>query len=118
LITVIYDGQCRFCRACLDWLEEKVKVEKFAYQDTDTTRFGLSKEECSKQVYIQHHGQLSAGASAIAILLKVRGNRISAFLIRLSGPLAAMGYRWVAAHRNSLLIRVATKILERRTEKT
>jgi predicted DCC family thiol-disulfide oxidoreductase YuxK len=112
LITVIYDGQCRFCRACLSWLEEKVEVEKLAYQDIDTTRFGLSKEECSRQVYIQHHGQLSAGASAIAILLKVRGNRISAFLIRGSGPLAAMGYRWVAAHRNSWVIRKLTEKLE------
>ena len=112
LITVIYDGQCRFCRACLSWLEEKVKVEKFAYQDIDTTPFGLTKEECSKQVYIQYQGQMSGGASAIAILLKARGNKVTAFLISHSGPLAAMGYRWVAANRNSWVIRKLTQKLE------
>lgn len=112
MITVIYDGQCRFCRACINWLEKKLQVNELAYQDVDTTPFGLTKEECSKQVYVQHKGEISAGASAIAILLKVRGNRISAFLIRGSGPLAAMGYRWVAAHRNSWIIRKLTEKLE------
>jgi predicted DCC family thiol-disulfide oxidoreductase YuxK len=112
LISVIYDGQCRFCHACINWLEKKLQVNELAYQDVDTTPFGLTKEECSKQVYVQHKGEISAGASAIAILLKVRGNRISAFLIRGSGPLAAMGYRWVAAHRNSWVIRKLTEKLE------
>ena len=112
LITVIYDGQCRFCRACLSWLEEKVKVEKFAYQDIDTTPFGLTKEECSKQVYVQHQDKISAGASAVAILLRLRGNKVLALLISRSGPLADIGYRWVADHRNSWAIRKLTQKLE------
>ncbi|MEY2709800.1 MAG: hypothetical protein RL031_673 [Actinomycetota bacterium] len=112
LITVVYDGQCRFCRACLSWLEEKVAVEKVAYQEIDTTRFGLTEEECSKQVYVQHRGELSAGAGAIAILLNLRGNKVMAFLISRSGPLADIGYRWVAAHRNSWVIRKLTQKLE------
>lgn len=111
-VTVIYDGQCRFCHACLNWLEKKLQVEELAYQDIDTARFGLTKEECSKQVYVQHRGKISAGASAIAVLLNLRGNKVMAFLISRSGPLADIGYRWVAAHRNSWVIRKLTQKLE------
>ncbi len=87
-------------------------VQEFAYQDVDTSRYGLTKEDCSKQVYIEHEGQISAGARAVSILLKARGNRVTALLISLSGPLGDIGYRWVATHRNSWAIRKLTEKLE------
>jgi predicted DCC family thiol-disulfide oxidoreductase YuxK len=115
LITVIYDGQCRFCRACLSWLEVELKVTKLAYQEIDTTRFGLTKEQCSSQVYLQIQGEIFAGATAVAKLLEVRGNKFFAQVIFRSGPLAHIGYRWVASHRNSWIIKSATQIIERRS---
>jgi predicted DCC family thiol-disulfide oxidoreductase YuxK len=117
LITVIYDGQCRFCRACLAWLEIKLEVTTLAYQEIDTTRFGLTKAQCSEQVYIENQGQVAAGAAAVATLLKLRGNTKLAHLIFWSGPLGRIGYRWVASHRNSWIIKNATKILEQKTKK-
>ena len=50
---------------------------------------------------------------AIAYLLGRRGNWILGFIVRASGPLGCFGYKWVAGHRNSLLIRTATKFIER-----
>jgi predicted DCC family thiol-disulfide oxidoreductase YuxK len=117
LITVIYDGQCRFCRACLSWLEIKVEVRKLAYQEIDTTPFGLTKAQCSEQLHIENQGQMVAGAAAVATLLKARGNTKWANLIFRSGPLGRIGYRWVASHRNSWIIKSATKILEQKTKK-
>jgi predicted DCC family thiol-disulfide oxidoreductase YuxK len=117
LITVIYDGQCRFCRACLSWLEIKVEVTKLAYQEIDTTPFGLTKAQCSEQLHIENQGQMVAGAAAVATLLKARGNTKWANLIFRSGPLGRIGYRWVASHRNSWIIKSATKILEQKTKK-
>lgn len=115
MITVIYDGQCRFCKACLGWLEIELEVTKLAYQEIDTTRFGLTKEQCSAQVYIEIHGQVIAGAAAVATLLNARGNKKLASLIFRSGPIARIGYRWVASHRNSWIIKSATQILERKS---
>jgi predicted DCC family thiol-disulfide oxidoreductase YuxK len=117
LITVIYDGQCRFCIACLAWLEMKLHVKKHAYQEIDTTIFGLTKEQCSEQVHIKIAGEVMPGAKAVATLLKARGNKKLASVIFRCGPLASIGYHWVATHRNSWIIRFATKILERSTQK-
>lgn len=117
MITVIYDGQCRFCRACLAWLENKLEVKKLAYQKIDTTRFGLTKAQCSGQVHIENQGQVIAGAAAVATLLKTRGNTKLAHLIFWSGPLGRIGYRWVASHRNSWIIKSATKVLEQKAKR-
>ncbi|MCX6448797.1 MAG: DCC1-like thiol-disulfide oxidoreductase family protein [Actinobacteria bacterium] len=117
MITVIYDGQCRFCRACLAWLEIKLEVTTLAYQEIDTTRFGLTKAQCSEQVHIENQGQVAAGAAAVATLLNARGNTKLANLIFWSGPLGRIGYRWVASHRNSWIIKSATNILERKIKR-
>jgi predicted DCC family thiol-disulfide oxidoreductase YuxK len=89
-------------------------VTKLAYQDIDTTSLGLTKQECSEQVHIEIQGQVIAGAAAVAYLLKARGNKKMATLIFRSGPLAQIEYHWVATHRSSWLIKIATKNLERK----
>lgn len=95
----------------------KLKVKKFAYQDIDTTIFGLTQEQCSEQVHIKLGGEVISGAQGIATLLKARGNKRLAGVIFRSGPLAQVGYHWVATHRNSWVIKFATKILERSASK-
>lgn len=117
MITVIYDGQCRFCRACLAWLEIKLEVTKLTYQEIDTALFGLTKAQCSEQVHIENQGQVVAGAAAVATLLKARGNTKLANLIFWSGPLGRIGYSWVASHRNSWIIKSTTKVLERKAKR-
>ncbi len=112
-IIVLTDGQCRFCKASMDWVAKKLEVSALAYQSAALSIYGLSYEQCSKAVHVVHGGKIYAGADAIAYLLTQRGNWLLSFLVRASGPLGRFGYAWVAGHRNSLLIRIATRLIER-----
>jgi predicted DCC family thiol-disulfide oxidoreductase YuxK len=112
-IVVIYDGQCGFCQASVNWIQRKVSVEAKAFQETDLSQFGLTIEQASKSVQVIAQGQTFAGAAAISYLLKQRGNKVLSFVITATGPLGRWGYNWVATHRDSRLVAIATKILER-----
>jgi len=112
-IIVLTDGQCRFCKASMDWVAKKLEVEALAYQSAELSKYELSYEQCSKAVHVVHGGKIFAGADAIAYLLGLRGNWLLSFLVRASGPLGRFSYAWVAGHRNSLLIRIATRLIER-----
>jgi predicted DCC family thiol-disulfide oxidoreductase YuxK len=112
-IIVLTDGQCRFCKATLSWVEKKLDVTAVAFQEADLPSYGLSYEECSKALHVLHAGKVYVGADSIAYLLGRRGNWLLAMAIRLSGPLGRYGYKWVAGHRNSILIKVATRLIER-----
>ena len=110
-ITVIFDGQCEFCQQSVTWIKRKLAINELPFQTSDLTPFNLSKEECAKQVYVVSQGTTYGGAEAIAFLLNRRGNRLLWVLIKISGPLGRAGYRWIATHRNSLPVKVATKLL-------
>ena len=110
-ITVIFDGQCHFCQQSVTWIARKLTITALPFQTSDVTPFNLTKEQCAKQVYVISADMTYGGADAIAYLMKERGNRIQSGLITASGPLGRAGYRWIAAHRNSLPVKVATKIL-------
>lgn len=112
-VTVIYDGQCRFCIAALNWARLKLTLTALPFQSTDLTPFGLTKDECAKEVVVIAEGTTYRGASAIACLLKLRGNTALSIVITSSGKLGHVGYRWVASHRNSALIKAVTHLLER-----
>ena len=112
-IVVLTDGECRFCEATMAWVEKKLVVDAIAYQRADLDFYGLSYEECSKAVHVLHAGKVYVGPDAIAFLLGRRGNWVMGFIVRASGPLGRIGYKWVAGHRNSWLIKLATRIIER-----
>ena len=112
-IIVLTDGECRFCEATMAWVAKKLDVNPIAYQTADLSKYGLSYEECSKAVHVVHANKTYAGADVIAYLLSRRGNWILGFIVRASGPLGRFCYKWVAGHRNSWLIRTATKLIER-----
>ena len=111
-VTVIYDGECRFCLASLGWLQEKVEFTSIPYQQADLLKYDLTRAQCEQSVFVVTASGNSSGAAAIALLLRLRGNRLLAWAIRISGPLGRAGYRWVASHRGSRLIGLATKFLE------
>ena len=111
-ITVIYDGECRFCQASIDWLALKLDFTAHPFQSTDLAPFNLTREECAKEVIAIQSGETFRGSAAISILLRARGNRILAALIAASGPIGRASYRWVATHRGSILVKGLTKILE------
>lgn len=112
-MILIYDGQCRLCSACLIWLRRKCEVSAYAFQDTDVSKYGLTSEQCSKEVFVIDNGAIYPGALALALLLERRGNRRIARIIRGSGMLGRFGYRWVTGHRNSRAVRIFTILLEK-----
>jgi predicted DCC family thiol-disulfide oxidoreductase YuxK len=113
-ITVIYDGECRFCKASINWLALKLNFSAYPFQSADLAPFNLTREECAKEVIVIEAGKTFRGASAITILLRARGNRFFAALIATSGFLGRASYRWIASHRGSFLVKLLTKILERK----
>ena len=109
--TVIFDGECEFCQQSLTWLQKKLVVDAMAFQTADLQPFNLTREQCAKQVYVVTHSDTYAGADAVRYLLHLRGNKISARLLGMSGNLGRAGYRRVASHRNTWPIKIATRVL-------
>jgi predicted DCC family thiol-disulfide oxidoreductase YuxK len=110
-ITVIFDGDCEFCQQSVQWIQRKLVVEAIAFQTADLQPFNLTREQCAKQVYVITDSDVYSGADAIRLLLKKRGNKVSAFLLGATGDIGRAGYRWVASHRDSWVIKVATRVL-------
>ena len=111
-IVVLTDGECRFCEATLEWMQKKLDVDATPFQRADFAKFGLSYEECSKALHVVHSGKVYVGANAIGFLLGKRGNSLLSFIVRVSGPLGKIGYKWVAGHRDIWIIRTATTLIE------
>jgi predicted DCC family thiol-disulfide oxidoreductase YuxK len=110
-IVVIYDGQCQFCKASIDWIEQKLVVDPKAFQETDLASYGLTFEQCAKAVHVVTGEKVLAGAAAIAYLFKKRGNRALSLLITTSGPFGRFGYKWVSTHRDSLVVKAIHRLL-------
>ena len=110
-ITVIFDGECEFCRQSVTWIQRKLPISALPFQTADLSPFHLTREQCAKQVYVISEGTTYGGAAAIAFLLKHRGNRVQSALISLTGGVRRAGYRWIASHRNSWPVKLATRLL-------
>lgn len=111
-IVVIYDGECAFCESSIQWIEQRLDVDSKPFQKADLTKYGLTYQECSKSVQVITNGSVLAGAPAIAFLLKKRGNRLLGLFVTASGPFGRFGYKWVAAHRSSLVVSALHQILK------
>jgi predicted DCC family thiol-disulfide oxidoreductase YuxK len=110
-ITVIYDGQCEFCQQSVTWIQRTLEITALPFQTSDLSSFNLTREQCAKQVFVISAGSTYGGAAAIAFLLRRRGNRIQSGLITASGGIGRAGYRWIASHRNSWPVKLATRVL-------
>lgn len=108
-ITVIYDGQCEFCKNCLTWVEKKLVVTAIPYQSADLSQYGLTIEECAAQLYVIKGKKKYGGIKAVRLLLRKRKNRIAALVIKLSGPLGDKAYKWVAVNRSSVMVNLLNK---------
>ena len=111
--TVIYDGDCRLCQASVNWLRLKLVIAAEPFQRAHLERFGVTRDECAKEVVVYTTKVTYRGAAAVAYLLRARGNHLASIVITASGPLGRYGYHWVATHRNSPPITLLTRILER-----
>ena len=111
--TLIYDGDCRLCQASVDWLRLRLDIAAVPFQRANLERFGLTREECAKEVIVHTGDATYRGSAAVAYLLRARGNRLASLVITASGPLGRAGYHWVATHRNSAPVALLTRFLER-----
>ena len=115
VITVIYDGNCQFCLNSINWLEKKLAFNALSYQSDPLAQYGLTLTECEKQVYAIADLKKYAGISAVIFLLNARGNKVSAFILKVSGPIGAFGYKLIASNRQSLFVRGLSRFIKKIT---
>ena len=115
MITVIYDGQCQLCQNSINWLSKKLTFEAVGYQVAQLEKYGLSLAQCEKQVYAVSEAEKYGGVTAVIFLLHARGNRIAAFLLKVSGPIGSFAYKLIAANRRSLIVRALSKLIKKLT---
>ena len=101
--TVIFDGECDFCRSCVEWVNNRYRIEAIPNQNIEPDRYGITREQCEKSVVVID-AKTYFGAEAVALLLKKSGHRILSLLITLLGPIGNWGYKYVAAHRDGKLV--------------
>ena len=110
-ITIIYDGDCQFCKNCVIWVQKKLVVNAIAYQVADLNRYGLTVQQCAEQVYAIKGKKKYGGIKAVTLLLRKRKNWLLYLLLTISGPLGAKGYRWVAQNRNSIVVQGLNQLI-------
>jgi len=49
MITVLTDGECRFCEVTMAWVQKKLDVNPIAFQTADLSQYGLTYEHAHKQ---------------------------------------------------------------------
>ena len=103
MTTVIFDGQCAFCRSCVEWVKNRYQINALANQEIDPAMYGITREQCDKSVVVID-SQNYFGASAIALLLARTGHPFMAKLLRTSGSIGEFCYRYVASHRDGRLV--------------
>ena len=104
-IIVIFDGDCNLCKRSLAWLERELTITALPFQSSNLDLYGLTTEQCSQEVFAISEGKTYSGAAAVVFLLRKRGNSLLSAVLYFSGPVGRYGYKWVASHRSSLLVR-------------
>jgi len=112
-ITVIYDGQCELCKNSINWVQRRLPITALDFHTAELATLGLTKQQCSREVFVITDHTRASGAAAVAFLLTRRGNRFLATLITFSGPLARITYRWIADNRNTWPVRALSSLLAR-----
>ena len=110
--TVIYDGECDFCRTCVDWVKARAEINAIANQKINPAEFGITREQCEKSVVVVADKTYFA-ARAVAVILDKSGHKVLAKLLKLSGKLGEVGYKYVAEHRNGLLVAALHWVIKR-----
>ena len=111
-IVVIFDGKCELCKNSISWIEKKLKIKALDFHTTDLSKFNLTFEQCSREVFVLADAKTFSGAMAVAYLLRRRGNKFLSLLITLSGPLGKIGYQWVARNRSSTPVKLFSRFLK------
>lgn len=114
-IIVVYDGQCELCRNSISWIAKKLEITALDFHTAELSALDLTKEQCSREVFVVTQNVRASGAAAVALLLKRRGNKVLARLITISGPIGRTSYKWVAANRSSRPVKSLAILISRAT---
>ena len=107
---VFYDGECDFCLACINWVKSRCDIEALPNNSPRIAEYALTREIVDKSVVVID-SKVITSAKAVAFLLRKSGFKKSAQLLRALGPVGELGYKYVASHRNGLLVRLAHKLI-------
>ena len=105
--TLIYDGDCPFCRRNVEnWrskLEEQVDIK--SYQEAIEDFPNLSAEECKESIKLVHQGNIYSGAHAVFKAFALNGERKSLLWlyehVPLVSPISEKVYHFVARRRST-----------------
>ncbi len=107
--TLIYDGDCGFCRRSLAWGQRNLKAfpRAIASQSTEAKQAGLTQAQLDESIWIIGLDKPLAAAEAAAFILKLQPNvlwRTLGLLMSIwpINRIARAIYFWVARNRGRL----------------
>jgi predicted DCC family thiol-disulfide oxidoreductase YuxK len=112
MITVIYDGHCDFCKSCVEWAKTRAPIRALPNQEINLADYGLNKEQVEKSVVVLSDKTYFGAAAVVQVLITTQNYRLARF-ITLLGPIGEIGYRYVASHRNGILVKSAHWFIKR-----
>jgi predicted DCC family thiol-disulfide oxidoreductase YuxK len=109
--TLIYDGECGFCRRTVDWVRRRDREHRLVllpFQDEDrVARLGIPLPALAAAMHlVRPDGRVFVGADAAPEILRLLpGGRVPAWLFRVPGvlPVARRVYGWIARQRRCLV---------------
>lgn len=113
---VFYDGDCDFCLACVNWVKSRYEIEALPNNSPRISNYGLTREIVDKSVVVIDSEVLTA-ARAVAFLINRSGFKKSALFLKALGPIGEIGYKYVANHRNGLIVKIAHQLILKTTLK-
>ena len=105
--VLIYDGDCGFCRQCLDWgLNQLTAFPHYLPSNAPAAKnLGLSQEQLDSQVWLVLPNKNLGGAKAVSFVFRMQPNilwRIVGWVMLIGLPISNLAYRWVAKNRGRL----------------
>lgn len=109
--TLIYDGECPFCRAAREWVEQRALAGRLEYlpcqAEERAARFPqVAESECMEAMQlVTPEGEVFAGDRALPqVLARLRGWRWIAWVLRVPpiSWVSAPVYRFIAKRRYAL----------------
>ena len=96
------------------WVKARREIEAIPNQIIDPAAYGITREECEKSVVVITD-RTYFSAKAIAELLKLCGYPFLGKLLKITGPIGEWGYKYVANHRDGLLVRILHYLIKKTT---
>jgi predicted DCC family thiol-disulfide oxidoreductase YuxK len=107
--TLIYDGDCEFCRRQVRWVERRDtrrRIRAVPFQSAELSRLGVSRAAAEEAMQlVSPEGTVWSGAAAAREVLRLLPRwRAASFTFGLPGAMAVAErvYGWVARRRHRL----------------